>query len=146
MRRLTLREGDGKLFEKIYYLALSIADPEKAERLFAERRRSENPLDRYWQNRFNEYGGTDNVLVSAIVNTLDMPFCAYVLTRREPDLLEISPWLLSGKVNGDRMEHEALSDDVTDETLLYYARMFALTADFISWLEKREKKGARAAE
>lgn len=139
MRKLVLREEDGKLFENIYYLAMSIASPKLASALYDRRPPKDDPLNRYWQNAFNGIGGTENVLVSAIVNTLDMPFGAYVLIDRAPDRLTITPWLLSGKVDARQIENDVMADDVNCDTLLTYARRFALTADFLAWLDKRER-------
>lgn len=139
MRSLVLEEGDGRLFERVYNLAVKLADPPKAKALQAEC----GGVPRFWQDAFNAMGGDDKVLTSAILQVLQVPFGAYVLTCRRPDKLEITPWLLSDAKRLQETVEKAGREDIDAQTLYSVSRSFSLTADFLTWLQRFSNSSKR---
>lgn len=128
--------NEGNRFEKLYYQAICMGELSAAERLYKQYTAA--PTKAFWREAYQKSGLPETVLMSAIINHLDMPFGSYMFARRTDEVIEIVPWLY-----GDEQSKQALIDAVRKETsdvsaLRAHARDLTLTADFIEWLAAYE--------
>lgn len=138
---LVLR-NDGYSFEKLYYQAICLGEIHKAETLYARYSKENTPT--FWRDAFRLSGLQETVLMSAIINSLNMPFGSYVFTRLDDEVIEISPWLYAEEAS-KRALIEALNEETADaESLRAFARTMNLTADFLSWLKEYTAKAESA--
>lgn len=136
--------NDGVNFEQMYYQAICLGELKEAERLYAEFSAARTP--HFWRDAFQARGLQETVLMSAIVNMLDMPFGSYVFTRLDDEEMHITPWLY-GDAEGKRALVSAIEAETADAPALNaYARTLHLTADFLEWLPKYNRRGRSEAE
>lgn len=135
-------KNDGYSFEKLYYQAIGLGEIHKAETLYARYIKENTPT--FWRDAFRLSGLQETVLMSAIINSLDMPFGSYVFTRLDDEVIEIAPWLYADESIKKGLI-EALNDETADaEALRSFARTMHLTADFLTWLKQYTEKAESA--
>ena len=141
MNGLILRRGQDD-FERLFYLAICLGDTDIAARHYQEYLTSPSP--HFWQDLCAKENVSDKIVMSAVINHLDMPFGAYAFARYEEELMEIVPLLYSEKFDGELMVSELFSKETRAQTLRTYALLIGQTADFIEWLDRYHK--ARGGE
>lgn len=143
MKHLVLSAQQGDPLESMYYAAISIADPRRAERLYKVYRENKT-AETYWRDAFLSENYGDTALISAVVNQLGMPFGAYVLERCDSECIELAPWMYSSKFDREDFMNKIFADDVTEEQLRAQMRSLEVIASFVYWLtdyEEKKKKG-----
>lgn len=130
---LILRNKENGInFERMYYQAICLGEIEQAERLYAAYKKE--PVDGFWHDAYQALGIPETILMSAIINFLNMPFGSYVFRRLEDSEIEIVPWLY-GDNDSKQILIEALSEEnASVDTLNAYSRTLLLTANFLEWL------------
>lgn len=141
MNCLVLKRGEDD-FERLFYLAVCLGDSEIAARHYQEYLNA--PTPHFWQEVCAKENVSDKIIMSAIINHLNMPFGAYAFARYEEELIEVVPLLYSEKFDGELMETELFSKETRAETLRTYAILITQTADFIEWLNRFNKKRHKA--
>ncbi len=139
MRRLILTDTSETTLEQMYYAAICIADPDRAEKLYRVYR-EKNVQPNFWREAYSNIQYSENALISAIVNQLGMPFGAYVIERCDSQCIELAPWMYSSKFDREEFERGLFADDATEEYVRSQVRTLELTAAFLYWLDGYEKK------
>ncbi len=137
MKTTLVLKNDGSNFEHMYYQAICLGELEKAERLYAQYRKT--PSKFFWRDAFRAQEMQETTLMSAIINLFSMPFGSYVFKRLDDDIIEIEPWLYADAGSKQALIDALRSETADAQTLHAYARTLHLTADFLSWLEAYEK-------
>ncbi|MDD3333902.1 MAG: hypothetical protein PHI98_00150 [Eubacteriales bacterium] len=131
-------KNDGKNFEKMYYSAICLGVLSDAERLYAEYRK--HPTATFWRDAFVKNEVSETLLMSAIINMLNIPFGSYMFKRRDNEIMEITPWIYGNEKNEEIVLKALDKDTVEIQDLKSLSRMFRVTAAFLEWLNDYEKK------
>lgn len=135
---LILRDKqNGINFERMYYQAICLGELEQAERLYAAYQKE--PVNGFWHDAYQALGLPETILMSAIINQLNMPFCSYVFRRIEDNEMEIVPWLYGNNDSKQVLIDAVREDNASINALNTCSRTLLLTAHFLEWLNDYQK-------